>query len=94
MVPRPKPPAPPVQFATKLPPELHEAVAKIVPFWHAEMVTKLAEQGVHSAPHADRTAWLHTKIREDAARYGVAIASPASPPAAQPRARRKPKAGA
>lgn len=87
-MPRPKPPAPLVQFHVKLPPEEHAAIGDIVTAWHAEVTKTLAEQGIQAAPPADRTAWFRQVVKEQAARYGVPIG------ALQPPAAEKPKASA
>jgi hypothetical protein len=77
-MPRPKPPAPPMQFHAKLPPEELAALPAIVTAWNREVAERLAGQGIHTPPPADRTSWLRAKLREDAARYGVPIGDPAT----------------
>lgn len=92
-MPRPKPPRPLVQFGAKLPPQEADALNEIVHRWAADVTAKLAAQGIHTPPPAERTAWLRAKIREDAARYGIEIveptAAPPPPPPAKPAKRAK-----
>lgn len=80
-MPRPKPATPLVQFHAKLPPSEAAALAKIVPLWADDLAARLAEQGIHTPPPADRTAWLRAVIREHAARYKVSIDDTPAPDA-------------
>lgn len=86
-MPRPKPVIPLVGFNVRLPQNEAEALGPIVNAWATAYAAELAAKGVHIAPPADKTAWLRTMIREQAAKHGVIIpdGSPPAPPPAPPK---------
>lgn len=72
-MPRPKPVVPLVLFNVRLPKSYTEALPQLVTAWHADVTAKLAAQGFHTGPPADRTALVKAMLDEFFGRYGVEV---------------------